>query len=184
MRQLENFTREQKRQHNPYSNNEKVIEEENNTPANTYSDDTLWLEINTEPLLENLYNHWLGKKKLNGVWVDDKNAKPRMTKELADKLINTLRLKVNPHTLISGYDTEEIKQISLQTCKKINYELMFEVEKYGLSVSDFSLLVTNEIKFFIIQTLNMGKDYMNTKLRFGSRSVQVLKREEDNGGMI
>lgn len=181
MKEITKYTKTQKYTQDFYDKNRE--QQQNGTPASNISDDSLRYEVDTQVLLEETYNNWLGKSKLNGEWMDDPFKKPMMSKELADKLIQSIRLKVNTHSLLSYYDNELINKIAYTTAKVWNEALMFETMNYKLSSNDYKVLIRVDIPFLIQQLLLQAYKGISSDNRTKSRSINVIKREDSQGGL-
>ena len=151
--------------------------------ASIESDDSYKYEIDTKVLLEETYNNWLGKSKKGGRWVEDSNKKAMMTKELADKLIQSIRLKVNTHSLISRYDDDRfIKKVAWQTARTWNRALRFKLQHYKVSVEDYSVLITNDVPFLIEQLLYAAKGGFMMTSRTEKGKINVVQQKNDDVG--
>lgn len=151
--------------------------------ASIESEDSYKYEIDTKVLLEETYNNWLGRSKKGGKWVDDPFKKAMMSKELADKMIQSIRLKVNTHSLISRYDDDRfIKKVAWMTARTWNRALRFKLTDYKLSVEDYSLLVTNDIPFLIEQLLYAAKGGFMMTARTEKGKINVVQQKSDEMG--
>lgn len=152
-------------------------------PANLESDDSFKYEIDTRVLLEETYNNWLGRSKIDGVWKDDPFKKKMMKKELADKLIQSIRLKVNTHSLLSFYDESIINKIAYETAKVWNESLMFSSLSYDLSVEDYRVLIRVDVPFLIKQLLLSSINGRMMELRADRGKIQIVRNETPQGGL-
>lgn len=168
------------------NNNNIPIYEEEGIGATPENDDSYRYEIDTRILLEETYNNWLGKKKVNGKWVNDNLKNPMMTKELADKLIQSIRLKVNTHSLVSRYDDDRfIKKVAWGTAKTWNRALRFNLQKYKVGVDDYTVLVTVDIPYLIEQLLYAAKNGFMMQLRTEKGKIHISRQEGETpqGGL-
>lgn len=171
--------------YNRYSNNfneSKTIKEDIGEEAgSSLSDDSQRYEIDTDYLIEKAYNGWLGRSLFNGVWSPDPKKTQTMSKELADKLKNSIQMKVNTHSNLSIYDEDFIRKVAIETCEVYNEALMYEAPRYNLNNHDFKILIT-DIKHLIMQLLRIALHGNMVKLRTDSRRLSIVKQESDNIG--
>lgn len=164
----------------------KEQQNKSNEQVTLESDDVLKFEIETERIIERLYNSWLGKTKKDGIWEEDPNKKAMMSKELADKLVNSINLKIVPPALISQYPNEElINDIAWETAKVWNRHVRFEAKKYKIQVEDLRVVMQNDIPYIIKQLLYLGYQGFNNRMRVERGKIMITKSETNtnSGGL-
>ena len=145
------------------------------------SEDSQRYEIDTDILLERVYNSWLGRTLIDGIWQPDEKKKQMMSKEFADKLITSIRLKINTHSNLSTYDEDFIKKIALETCLVYNEDLMYESVKYKVKSSDYKILIT-DLKHLIMQLLRIAL-HGGMKIYRAERGKININRVEQDGNI-
>lgn len=172
-----------------YTKADEPVKEETKTEdpgqsASLESEDSFKYEIDTRVLLEETYNNWLGRSKDGGVWKDDPFKKQMMKKELADKLIQSIRLKVNTHSLLSYYDEPIINKIAYETAKVWNEALMFSSLSYDLATEDYKVLIRVDVPFLIKQLLLSSINGRMMELRADRGKIHITRNEvAPSGGL-
>ena len=141
-------------------------------------------ELDTDPLLDRIYNELLGKSKKGEFWEPDDMKQKVLNEEGASCFVSEISTRVNINMQFSDLDEGEIKRISGQTAK--NFANLLE-DKYQDWEMDVTTLTSTAWKVYdiLVITLKIAKNggMKRHRERRGIKAIMPPQFQQEQGVM-
>ena len=141
-------------------------------------------EMDTDPLLDRIYNELLGKSKKGEFWEEDAMKQKVLNEEGASCFVSEISTRVNINMQFSDLDEGEIKRIAGQTA--LNFANLLE-DKYESWDMDVTTLTSTAWKVYdiLVITLKIAKNggMKRHRERRGIKALMPQQFQQEQGVM-